>query len=93
MKVIIFGATGTVGRLLVEQALSLGHQVTAFTRSPEKFGQPSEKLRVVKGDVLDPGSVERAVAGHDGVLCALGMPPMNPDRLRALKEPAISSAP
>ena len=30
MKVIVFGATGTVGRLVVESLLKDGHSVTAF---------------------------------------------------------------
>ena len=34
MKLIIFGATGTVGRHLVDQALSQNHRVTAFARKP-----------------------------------------------------------
>lgn len=33
MNITVFGATGTVGRLLVEQALAEGHDVTAFTRA------------------------------------------------------------
>ena len=34
MKLIIFGATGTTGRHVVERALSQNHQVTAFARKP-----------------------------------------------------------
>lgn len=34
MKVVIFGATGSVGRLMVAQALEEGHAVTAFARAP-----------------------------------------------------------
>ena len=37
MKVIVFGATGTVGRLAVETLLKSGHTVTAFARSPQKL--------------------------------------------------------
>jgi uncharacterized protein YbjT (DUF2867 family) len=37
MKLIIFGSTGTVGRHLVGQALSLGQGVTAFARNPERL--------------------------------------------------------
>jgi uncharacterized protein YbjT (DUF2867 family) len=37
MKVIVFGATGTVGKLTVEQLLETGHKVTAFARHPEKL--------------------------------------------------------
>lgn len=83
MKLIIFGATGKIGRHLVEQALEQGHDVTAFVRTPEKLGGPRENLHVVKGDVLDPVSVRNAIEGQDGVVCALGMPLMNKDGLRA----------
>jgi uncharacterized protein YbjT (DUF2867 family) len=33
MKLVIFGATGTVGRQVVEQALEQGHTVIAFARN------------------------------------------------------------
>lgn len=76
MNVIIFGATGTLGRHLVEQALSQGHEVTAFARHPETLGLEHERLRYQAGDVLDAAAVDRAVAGavgsHDAVLIALG---------------------
>lgn len=39
MKLVVFGATGKIGHHLIDQVLSQGHQVTAFTRSPEKLGQ------------------------------------------------------
>ncbi len=82
MKLIIFGATGTVGRQLAEQALSENHQVTVFVRDPARFGAPHHNLRVMKGDVLDAAAVRKAVTGHDVVLCALGRPLMNKEQLR-----------
>ncbi len=83
MKLTIFGSTGAVGLQLVEQALAQGHEVTAFTRSPEKLTRPHAKLRVLSGDVLDPASVKSAIEGRDAVLCALGMPLLNKEGLRA----------
>lgn len=83
MKLVIFGATGKIGRHLVRQALEEGHEVTAFVRSPEKLGKPEKNLRVKQGDVLDPAAVKDAVRDQDGVLCVLGMPLMNKDGLRA----------
>jgi len=83
MKLIIFGSTGSTGRQVVGQALEHGHDVTAFARSPEKLDQKHEKLQVIKGDVLDFTSVERAIQGQDVVLCTLGMPPMDKSNLRA----------
>jgi len=37
MKVIVFGATGSIGRLAVDALLKAGHTVTAFARNPEKL--------------------------------------------------------
>ena len=72
MKLIIFGATGTVGRHLVEQALSQGHRVTAFARKPSALKLDHQNLTRQAGDVLDRDAVAEAVAGHDAVLIALG---------------------
>ena len=83
MKLIGFGSTGSTGRQVVIQDLKKGHDVTAFVRSPEKLDQSHEKLQVIKGDVLDFASVERAIQGQDVVLCTLGAPPKDKNNLRA----------
>src|SRR3712207_4818655 len=73
MKIAIFGATGKVGRHLVDQALQRGDRVTAFVRDPSKLTtQRHERLKVVQGNVQNPKDVEQAVAGTDAVLSALG---------------------
>jgi len=73
MRIVIFGATGGTGRELVRQGLERGHDVTAQARSPEKLAEfEHPNLDVVRGDVLDPADVERAVTGQDAVLCAIG---------------------
>lgn len=72
MKLIIFGATGSIGRHLVDQALAQGHQVTAFARHPQALDIAHENLTTTSGDVLDPHSVVKAIAGHDAVFITLG---------------------
>jgi putative NADH-flavin reductase len=72
MNILILGSTGGTGRALVEQALELGHVVTAFARDPSKMRITHKNLRVVRGDVLDYDSVEAALRGQDAVLSALG---------------------
>ncbi|OQS13484.1 epimerase [Nocardia donostiensis] len=72
MRIAVFGATGTLGRHIVEQALERGHEVTALTRDANRIGRTHENLHVVEGDVLDPAAVERAVRGQDAVLISLG---------------------
>ncbi len=72
MKLLIFGSTGSIGRLLIKQALEQGHTVTAFTRDATKVDIKHNNLQVTRGDVMDPASVERAIQGHEVVLCSLG---------------------
>ncbi|WP_316741950.1 SDR family oxidoreductase [Streptomyces sp. MK7] len=73
-NIVVFGANGPTGRLVVEQASAAGHHVTAVTRRPEAFPVRGAHVRVAEADVLDPDAVERVVAGHDVVISALGVP-------------------
>ena len=70
----ILGATGGIGRALIDQALERGHTVTAFARSPEKLGPPRERVTVRKGDPRNADELRAALPGHDAVLSALGPP-------------------
>ncbi|MBE9241223.1 NAD(P)-dependent oxidoreductase [Synechocystis salina] len=72
MKLVIFGATGTVGRQAVQQALEQGHTVTAFARNLTKLDIQHPQLRLAQGDVMDSVAVETAIQGQDAVLCVLG---------------------
>ena len=73
MKLVVFGATGGTGRLIVEQALQQGHEVLAFVRDPDKLRITDARLRVVQGDAAEGTSrVTEAVRGQDVVISALG---------------------
>lgn len=72
MKIVVFGASRGTGREIVEQALEAGHIVTAFVRSPEKFMLKHPNLTQFKGDSMNATAVERAIAGQDAVISALG---------------------
>lgn len=73
MKLLVFGSTGGTGSRIVQQALSQGHTVTAFARDPGKMHLTHKNLRVVQGDVLEPGSIVAAMPGQEAVLSALGI--------------------
>ena len=88
MNVVVFGGTGSTGRLVVESALSAGHVVTAFVRDIKRMPLTHPKLRIVKGDAMDPASVASAVKGTDAVICTLGaIPQAKGDRGR--RQPGI----
>ncbi|MEV0386191.1 NAD(P)H-binding protein [Nonomuraea sp. NPDC050643] len=65
MTFLVTGATGTVGRLVVEELLEAGQRVRALSRNPAKAALP-EGVEVVAGDLADPGSVAAAFEGVVG---------------------------
>jgi putative NADH-flavin reductase len=71
MKVTVFGATGGTGQHVVKKAIEKGHQVVAFTRSPDKLKIKDENLTVFAGDVLDEEIVTEAINGADAVISTL----------------------
>ncbi len=72
MKLVIFGATGKTGKLLVEQALGAGNEVVAYARNATKLGVRSERLRTIQGELVDEDKIESALNGADAVLSVLG---------------------
>lgn len=72
MKIIVFGATGGVGKHVVKQALEKGIEVTAFVRSPSKIEIVHEHLHIIQGDAFNKEDVKAAIAKHDAVISCLG---------------------
>lgn len=75
MRILVHGATGGTGRLLVDRLLGDGHQVRAMVRDPDK-GAPLAELgvEIVPGDLTDPDGTALAEAnrGVDGVAFCAG---------------------
>jgi putative NADH-flavin reductase len=72
MRTLVLGASGGVGRLVVEETVKRRHEVTALVRSPKTLGHLASRIRIVQGDALDASAVEKAVSGQDAVIYALG---------------------
>ena len=81
MKVLIVGATGATGRVLMREALEQGYEVTALARNPSAVAPEDYRPRVLEGNALDASDVETAVAGQDAVLSALGTRSSRPTTL------------
>eukprot|EP00741_Cyanophora_paradoxa_P001526 tig00000492_g1477.t1 len=75
-KVLVAGASGRVGRLVVEKLRARGAEVRALVRDPAKanFGAGVE---TVTGDIRQPESAAAATRGVDAVVCAVGPNPQS----------------
>ncbi|MEV4347627.1 NAD(P)H-binding protein [Actinoplanes sp. NPDC049596] len=64
MKILVTGATGTVGGHVARQLSGRGHEVVALVRDPAKADLPAE-VTLVQGDLTDAEAVRRALDGVD----------------------------
>ena len=71
MKILVFGANGRVGQLVVRDALAAGHSVVAFVHGDHGFLETSG-LEVRHGDIYSLEDVDAAIDGVDAVISALG---------------------
>ena len=71
MDVVVFGATGKIGRAIVAELVARDHQVTGVTRSGASEELPSG-VDLRAGDVTDAVSVAAAAHGRDAVISAIG---------------------
>lgn len=72
MRIAVFGASGSTGREVVDQALAKGHEVSVLVRDPAAYNVRHDRLEVVVGDIGQAQSVEDVVRGQDSVISALG---------------------
>ena len=72
-RVCVVGASGKLGRYMVQHALDRGYEVVGVCRdvSVDKLGPIRERITVVAGATDDRDVIRRAVAGCDGVLTVL----------------------
>lgn len=68
MKIAVFGSTGGNGRLILDEAMRRGHEVTAFARRGGALAGVAGLAAVVEGDGRDRADVEKAVAGQRVVI-------------------------
>ena len=73
-KILVLGATGATGKLIVSKAVAQGYEVTALVRSAEK-GRELEGAKLAIGDARDDAALRQALLGQDAVISALGTPP------------------
>jgi uncharacterized protein YbjT (DUF2867 family) len=70
--VLVVGATGSIGRLVVEEAVQQGYVVRALVRTPSKARKFPAHVEVISGDVTRPETLTAAVSGIDAIVFTLG---------------------
>jgi putative NADH-flavin reductase len=84
MRIAIFGATGSIGRHVVDAGLQGGHELSALVRDPARLPSAAKELRIVRGDVRDLDAVQQVLDGADAVIAVLGQrQPITPGLLQA----------
>lgn len=79
MKIAVIGATGFVGKNLVNELISRGNEVTAIARNTEKIENNDDKLTKVAVDVLNTEELAEALKGVDAVVSAFNAGWTNPN--------------
>jgi uncharacterized protein YbjT (DUF2867 family) len=71
MKLLVLGATGKTGQLVLAAARRVGHDVTVLVRDPARLPS-ADGLTVVTGDATSGADLGRALAGQDAVISVVG---------------------
>ncbi len=82
MNILVTGAFGNIGRLVLDEARARGHAVSALEVDNKRNRRIALRLggraRVYLGDIRDPDLVRRATAGQDAVIHLAGiLPPVS----------------
>jgi len=85
MRILLLGATGRTGRLVLDETLERGHPVTALVRDAGRLGATA--ATVVEGNPYEPGEIARAIEGCDAVLSALNVSRNSDNPLSSLRAP------
>jgi putative NADH-flavin reductase len=93
MQISVLGATGRIGRRIVDEALRRKHTVTAVARGPSPENAEG-RVTPKKADVTEPSELEAVIQAHDAVVSAVGPAPgtavsMVVDTTRALAAAAM----
>lgn len=80
MKVALVGATGPVGKRILAELLSRGHQVIAVVRDISKVPRAAN-LSAVSADIHEPSGLAEVLRGHDAVIVSVRFLKTDPDGL------------
>ncbi|WP_446041883.1 NAD(P)-dependent oxidoreductase [Streptomyces sp. SID1121] len=72
MRITVFGASGSVGSVLIPEALRRGHHVVAVTRDPSRVTIRHPNLTVMVAELDDVPALEKTLTGAQAAIISLG---------------------
>ena len=72
MNITLFGASGAIGRLVIQQAIQNGDCVTAYVRREDSISIRHKGLKIIVGELSNQSKMEEAIADADVVISTLG---------------------
>ena len=73
MRILILGATGRTGHLLLEEALKNGHNVNLLVRDKSKIVRNSNLISVYEGTPTSKDALIKAMQGCDAIMSTLNI--------------------
>jgi len=80
LKIAIIGATGNVGKRIIEEALNRGHHITGIARTVDGVAARNN-LTVLAGDINDPEALAKMLKGHDLIVSSVKYHDYDHDKL------------
>lgn len=70
-NIVVFGASGVIGGLIVTDALESGHNVIGISRSPERLTIDHPSFTALKGDITNLESFQEVTQGADAIIISV----------------------
>ena len=70
--VVIFGASGKIGNLVIQNCIAQGFNVTAYARNASKVRYHHKRVKIIQGELSDREKIREAIHGADAIISCLG---------------------
>lgn len=90
-KLLIYGASGRIGSVIVEEALMRGYAVTGVSRDASRLEHLGDRIDIAVGDILDREGTRHLIAAHDAVIVSVGGTPGSRDPSQYIAATAAES--
>jgi putative NADH-flavin reductase len=90
MNIALVGATGPVGKRILNELLLRGHRVTAIVRDTAKLPE-ADSLTAISAQIEDTAGFTAALRGHDAIIVSVRFLKIDPDHvIGAIKDSGVT---